>query len=222
MTSYADALDVPVAFPKELLTQGFGEICAAAGLRQLRCAESEKFPHVTYFFNGGREEPFDGEERRLVPSPRLVDTYDEKPEMSAPKVAQEVVRAVKSGEFDVIVINFANPDMVGHTGKLEAAVQAVEAVDRAIGEIVVALREAGGALLLTADHGNCETMIDDRGHPHTAHTTSPVPLVYLNEADGGARLREGGSLADVAPTLLDIMGIEPPAAMTGRSLRLVS
>jgi 2,3-bisphosphoglycerate-independent phosphoglycerate mutase len=220
MTSYADSLEAPIAFPKQTLERSFGELIAEAGLSQLRCAESEKYPHVTYFFNGGREQPFAGEERMLVPSPRLCETYDEKPEMSAAKVAENVVRAVKSGDWDVIVVNFANPDMVGHTGKLEAAVAAVEAVDRAIGDIVAALREVGGALLLTADHGNCETMIDDEGNPHTAHTTNPVPLVYFNPADPGARLRDGGKLEDVAPTLLDIMGLEQPPEMTGRSLRI--
>jgi 2,3-bisphosphoglycerate-independent phosphoglycerate mutase len=220
MTSYADNLDLPVAFPKQTLEHCFGELIAKAGLCQLRCAESEKYPHVTYFFNGGREEAFTGEERMLVPSPRLVETYDEKPEMSAPKVAANVVRAVQSGSWDVIVVNFANPDMVGHTGKLDAAVAAVEAVDRAIGEIVAALGEVGGALLLTADHGNCETMVDEEGNPHTAHTTNPVPLVYFNPADASARLRTGGKLEDVAPTLLDIMGLEQPPEMTGRSLRV--
>jgi 2,3-bisphosphoglycerate-independent phosphoglycerate mutase len=218
MTAYSEDLVLPVAFSKEDVAQSLGEILAKAGLKQLRCAESEKFAHVTYFFSGGREEPFKGETRILIPSPRLVETYDEKPEMSAAKVAAAVVDAVKSGEQDAIIVNFANTDMVGHTGILGAAVAAVEAVDKAIAEIAAAVTDAGGAMIITADHGNCETMVDDNGKPHTAHTTNPVPLLYFNEADPGGKLRSGGRLADVAPTLLEIIGIEQPTDMTGRSL----
>jgi len=219
MTHYGDDLKLPVAFPKQTLDQTLGELVAAAGMKQLRCAETEKFPHVTYFFSGGREELFDGETRAVVKSARLVDTYDEKPEMSAPKVGAKVLEGIESGEHDLIVVNFANPDMVGHTGKLDAAVKAVEAVDDAIGKIAEKVRAAGGALIVTADHGNCETMVDAKGRPHTAHTTNPVPFIYLNERDRGATLRQGGRLCDVAPTVLELLELAQPASMSGVSLR---
>jgi 2,3-bisphosphoglycerate-independent phosphoglycerate mutase len=218
MTEYDKALGLPVAFPKDEVSESFGELLAEAGRKQLRCAETEKYAHVTYFFSGGREEPFPGEDRKLVPSPRDVATYDLKPEMSAAGVTAEVVAAVKSGKYDFILVNFANPDMVGHTGQLDPAIHAVEAVDVAVGAIMDAVREAGGALLVTADHGNCEQMKDAKGNPHTAHTTNPVPLYYFNEADRGASLRPGGRICDVAPTMLEILGLPQPAAMTGRSL----
>jgi 2,3-bisphosphoglycerate-independent phosphoglycerate mutase len=218
MTEYDKALALPVAFPKEEVTESFGELLAQAGRAQLRCAETEKYAHVTYFFSGGREEPFAGEERKLVPSPRDVATYDLKPEMSAAGVTAEVVGAIKSGKFDFILVNFANPDMVGHTGLLDPAIIAVEAVDAGVGAIIDAVREAGGALLVTADHGNCEQMKDEKGNPHTAHTTNPVPLYYYNEADRGASLRPGGRICDVAPTMLEILGLPQPPVMTGRSL----
>jgi 2,3-bisphosphoglycerate-independent phosphoglycerate mutase len=218
MTSYGESFDLPVAFPKENLRRTLGQLLSEAGLSQLRCAETEKFPHVTYFFNGGREQPFDGETRTVVPSPRLVDTYDEKPEMSASKVCAAVVQAIHAGDNDFICVNFANPDMLGHTGKLEAATAAVQAVDTAIGSIVDALGRSGGALIVTADHGNCETMVDSAGRPHTAHTTNPVPFVYFDTNADTRTLRDGGSLIDVAPTVLDLLGVEQPEVMTGRSL----
>jgi 2,3-bisphosphoglycerate-independent phosphoglycerate mutase len=218
MTDYDKTLALPVAFPKEEVAESFGEVIARAGLHQLRCAETEKYAHVTYFFSGGREAPFDGEDRKLVASPRDVATYDLKPEMSAAGVTDEVVSAIKSGKYDFILVNFANPDMVGHTGKLDPAIHAVEAVDVAVGAIVSAVREAGGALLVTADHGNCEQMKDAKGNPHTAHTTNPVPLYYFNEGDQGVTLRSGGRICDVAPTMLELLGLPQPEAMTGRSL----
>jgi 2,3-bisphosphoglycerate-independent phosphoglycerate mutase len=174
---------------------------------------------VTYFFNGGREEPFAGEERKMVPSPKDVDTYDHKPEMSAAAVTEEVVKAIDSGKYDFVLVNFANPDMVGHTGVLNAAVHAVEAVDVGIGRIVEAAKAKGGAILITADHGNCETMKDPvTGQPHTAHTLNPVPFLYINDKDTGASLRTGGRLCDVAPTILRLLGVAQPEAMTGVSL----
>lgn len=218
MTEYDKALGVPVAFPKENVQRSFGEIVSEAGLAQLRCAETEKYAHVTYFFSGGREELFPGEDRKLVPSPRDVATYDQKPEMSAPLVAAEVAAAIRSGKYDFVLVNLANPDMVGHTGNLEAAIQAVEAVDASVGAIWEAVREQKGALIITADHGNCETMVDESGHPHTAHTTNPVPLYFADDARRGAELRSGGRIADVAPTMLELLGIPQPPEMTGRSL----
>jgi 2,3-bisphosphoglycerate-independent phosphoglycerate mutase len=218
MTEYDPGLGVPVAFPRENVQESFGELLAARGMTQLRCAETEKYAHVTYFFSGGREPPFEGEDRVLVPSPRDVATYDQKPEMSAAGVAAEVVKAVESGKYDFILVNFANPDMVGHTGKLDPAIHAVEAVDAGVGAIMSAVRAAGGALLVTADHGNCEQMKDDKGRPHTAHTLNPVPLFYMNDADKEAKLRDGGRICDVAPTMLEILGLPQPEAMTGRSL----
>ena len=218
MTEYDVRLALPVAYPKDMVTDSFGELLARAGLTQLRCAETEKYAHVTYFFSGGRELPFDGEDRVLVPSPRDVATYDLKPEMSAAGVTSEVVKAIESGKYDFILVNFANPDMVGHTGMLAPAIQAVEAVDVAVGAIMDALRAVGGALIVTADHGNCEQMKDARGNPHTSHTLNPVPLYYMNEADKAAVLRDGGRICDVAPTMLQILGMPQPEAMTGKSL----
>jgi 2,3-bisphosphoglycerate-independent phosphoglycerate mutase len=222
MTEYDAALKLPVAFPKDEIADSFGEVLSRHGRKQLRCAETEKYAHVTYFFSGGREAPFEGEDRKLIPSPRDVATYDQKPEMSAPGVAAEVVSAIKNGTYDFILVNFANPDMVGHTGNLEAAIKAVEVVDDGIGAIVAALREAGGALLLTSDHGNCEQMKDEKGQPHTAHTQNPVPLYYASFAPGGREggLRSGGRICDVAPTMLEILGLPKPDAMTGESLLL--
>jgi 2,3-bisphosphoglycerate-independent phosphoglycerate mutase len=192
-------------------------------LHQFRCAETEKYAHVTYFFNGGREEPFHGEDRKMVPSPRDVATYDEKPAMSASLVADAVVAAVDSATYDFILVNFANPDMVGHTGNLAAAIEAVDAVDAGLARITKAIVANGGALVVTADHGNCELMKDPAtGEPHTSHTTNRVPLIYVDEAAraSGLRLhlREGGRICDVAPTLLAILGVAQPKAMTGRSL----
>lgn len=219
MTTYDSKLALPIAFPKETYPDIFPEVIARAGLKQFRCAETEKYAHVTYFFNGGREEAFEGEERRMIPSPKDVATYDEKPEMAAAGVADAVVAAVEGGSFDFIVVNFANPDMVGHTGVLDAAVTAVEAVDAGIGRIADAVRAKGGALFITADHGNCELMIDpETGKPHTAHTLFPVPLVYVDDANRDAKIRPSGRICDVAPTMLELMGLPIPAAMTGTSL----
>jgi 2,3-bisphosphoglycerate-independent phosphoglycerate mutase len=204
-------------FPPEDLKDTFGEVVSRAGLRQLRVAETEKYAHVTFFFNGGRETIFPGEERTLVPSPK-VPTYDQQPEMSAPEVTDKVVRAICARRFDVIVLNYANTDMVGHTGLLSPAIKAVESVDTCLGRISEAVEEAGGTLVITADHGNAEMMRDPKtGEPHTAHTMNPVPFVVVNPPRAIGHL-EDGRLSDVAPTLLDILGLPKPAAMTGHSL----
>jgi 2,3-bisphosphoglycerate-independent phosphoglycerate mutase len=219
MTTYDSSLGLPIAFPKETFTKIFPEIVAGAGLTQFRCAETEKYAHVTYFFNGGREEPFAGEDRKMLASPKDVPTYDKKPEMAARGVAEAVVGAILSGKYDFVLVNFANPDMIGHTGVLDAAIQAVEVVDEGVGNIVAAARKMGGAVLITADHGNCELMKDPAtGQPHTAHTLNPVPFIYVNDADGGAQIREGGRLCDIAPTMLDLLHIAKPVEMTGHSL----
>jgi 2,3-bisphosphoglycerate-independent phosphoglycerate mutase len=219
MTTYDKSFALPVAFPKPIFEDIFPEIIARAGLTQFRCAETEKYAHVTYFFNGGREEPFKGEERAMIPSPKDVATYDEKPQMSAAAVGEAVVKAIESDKFDFVLVNFANPDMVGHTGVMTAAVSAVETVDTALGKVVDAARAKGGAVLITADHGNCELMKDPAtGQPHTAHTTNPVPLVYVNDADRDAKLLTGGRICDVAPTMLELLGVPKPPAMTGNSL----
>lgn len=219
MTTYDRSLPLPVAFPKETFTEIFPEVIAAHGLTQFRCAETEKYAHVTYFFNGGREEAFAGEERQMIPSPKEVATYDEKPEMSAAAVGDAVTTAIESGKFDFVLVNFANPDMVGHTGMLKPAISAVEAVDHALGTIVEATRKRGGAVFVTADHGNCELMKDPvTGMPHTAHTTNPVPLLYVNDSDKSRTLRRGGRICDVAPTMLELLGIAKPSVMDGVSL----
>jgi 2,3-bisphosphoglycerate-independent phosphoglycerate mutase len=217
MTEYDATFGLPIAFPSETYPDLFGEVLARAGLRQLRIAETEKYAHVTFFFNGGSEVPFAGEERVLIPSPQEVATYDHKPAMSAPQVTDEVVKQVESGRFDVIILNYANADMVGHTGVLEAAVAAMETVDACVGRIVEAVLAAGGCLLITADHGNCEQMTDAQGGIHTAHTANPVPLLLVDPRLQGARLQPG-ILADLAPTMLNLLQLEQPAAMTGRSL----
>ncbi len=219
MTTYDGTFGLPIAFRKEVYSNIFPEIVARAGYRQFRCAETEKYAHVTYFFNGGREEPFEGEDRKMLPSPKDVSTYDEKPEMSAAGVAQAVAEAIIGGKYDFVLVNFANPDMLGHTGILDAAIRAVEVVDAGVGKIVDAARSVGGAVLITADHGNCELMKDPAsGQPHTAHTLNPVPLVYVNDADRNVRVLEGGRLCDIAPTMLDLLGLPQPTDMTGRSL----
>jgi len=219
MTMYDGSFGLPIAFPKETYPDIFPEVIARAGLTQFRCAETEKYAHVTYFFNGGREAPFEGEERAMIPSPKEVPTYDKKPEMSAKGVGDAVVAAIDSDRFDFVLVNFANPDMVGHTGVLDAAIHAVEAVDAQVGRIVDAARAKHGAVLITADHGNCELMKDPAsGQPHTAHTLNPVPLLYVNDADGSARVKGGGRLCDVAPTMLALLGLPKPAAMTGVDL----
>jgi 2,3-bisphosphoglycerate-independent phosphoglycerate mutase len=204
-------------FPPEELSDTFGEIVARAGLKQLRIAETEKYAHVTFFFNGGREAEFPGESRILVPSPKVA-TYDLQPEMSAPLVTDKLVDAIDSGRFDVIVVNYANTDMVGHTGDLQAAIKAVETVDQCLGRLAGAVERAGGTLLITADHGNVEMMRDPQtGQPHTAHTTNPVPLLLVNPPPS-VRALDDGRLCDVAPTLLQILGLPQPKAMTGRAL----
>lgn len=220
MTTFDEKLGLPVAFGKIHYENIFGQILAGAGLAQFRCAETEKFAHVTFFFNGGQQDPFPREERELVPSPREVTTYDQKPEMSAGAVTEAVVRAITSERFPFVLVNFANPDMVGHSGMLGPAVAAVEAVDQAIGAIVDAAREHNFTVLITADHGNCELMRDQvTGEPHTAHTTNPVPFVLVDPAMSSAlALRPGGRLCDVAPTMLALLGLPQPAEMTGQSL----
>ena len=206
-----------VAFEKESIENTFGEFLAAHDMTQLRLAETEKYAHVTFFFNGGVEVPNKGEDRILVKSP-AVATYDLQPEMSAPEVGEKLVEAIKSDKYDVIIINFANPDMVGHTGVQEAAIKAVETVDTCVGNAVAALKEVDGQMFICADHGNCEQLIDyETGEPYTAHTTNPVPFILVNY-DPAYTLREGGCLADIAPTLIEMMGMEQPAEMTGKSL----
>jgi 2,3-bisphosphoglycerate-independent phosphoglycerate mutase len=218
MTQYDEEFDLPVAFPPHQPEDVLGEVLADHDLTQLRIAESEKYAHVTYFLNGGREVEFEGERREIVPSPE-VPTYDQRPEMSAKEVTDTAVATIESDDPDVLVLNYANPDMVGHTGDFDAAVEAVEAVDAQLGRLVEAVAAAGGHLLVTADHGNA----DDMGtleNPHTAHTYNLVPFVYLTpEGDsGGRRVREGGSLCNIAPTLLSLIGVEQPEAMTGRNI----
>lgn len=220
MTPYDARFDVPCAFrPPERMREILGETISLAGRRQLRVAETEKYPHVTYFFNGGDERPFEGEDRILVPSPRDVATYDEKPEMSAPEVAARVADALRGGGYAFVLVNFANPDMVGHTGSLPAAVAAVETVDRCLGEVMDAVRSAGGGAIVTADHGNAEMMVDPAtSAPHTAHTTNPVPLILVDDKRETGPLRTGGRLADVAPTVLSMMGISRSESMSGTDL----
>ena len=219
MTTYDAKLGLPVAFPKETFRDIFPEVVASAGKTQFRCAETEKYAHITYFFNGGREEPFAGEDRAMIPSPRDVATYDQKPSKSAELVADAVVGAVEREAYDFILVNFANPDMVGHTGNLDAAIAAVDAVDGALGRIIAAVARHKGALVVTADHGNCELMKDPAtGEPHTSHTTNRVPLLFVDDARRDFVLRDGGRICDVAPTLLRLLGLAQPVAMTGQSL----
>ncbi|MBW3550214.1 MAG: 2,3-bisphosphoglycerate-independent phosphoglycerate mutase, partial [Proteobacteria bacterium] len=225
LTEYEEGWPFGVVFPPHRPAMTIARVIAERGLGQLHVAETEKYPHVTYFFSGGKEHPEEGERRELVPSPRDVPTYDQKPAMSAPDASAAFERAWHEEDFLFAIINFANPDMVGHTGNLAAAVQAAEAVDVAIGAISAAVREAGGALLVTADHGNLEMMRDpDSGQPHTAHTIGPVPLVLLDGRAGAAHgeqaatLRSGGALRDVAPTVLDLLGLPQPTEMSGKSL----
>ena len=216
LTEYKSDYDIPVAYPPDRLKNVFGEYVSKLGLRQLRIAETEKYAHVTFFFNGGREEPFEFEDRVLVNSPN-VSTYNEQPEMSAPEVTDRLVAAIESGKYDVIICNYANPDMVGHSGNFAATVKAIEYLDTCIARVVEAVQNAGGEILITADHGNAEMMRNDEtSQPHTAHTTNPVPLLYVGRA---LKLNyNGGSLSDVIPTMLELMGLEQPTEMTGHSL----
>ncbi len=216
MTSYDETMpNVHIAFQKEELVNTFGEYIAKQGLKQLRIAETEKYAHVTFFFNGGEEKQYEGEDRILVPSPK-VETYDLQPEMSAYEVTEKVVDAINSQNYDCIILNYANPDMVGHTGNLEAAIKAIETIDECVGKVVEAVEKQNGVLLITADHGNAEQMIDYKtGEPHTAHTTNPVPLILVGMEN--AKLKQG-RLADLAPTMLAIMGLPKPEEMTGESI----
>lgn len=217
-TDYDRTLHLPFLFPQLDIANHLGEAVAAAGKKQLRVAETEKYPHVTYFLNGGIEKPYQGEDRKMVPSPRDVKTYDLKPEMSAPGVAELVVDGIRSNTYDLIVVNFANCDMVGHTGVVPAAVKAVETVDACLGQILKTLKEAKGQALIIADHGNAEQMVNyEDGTPHTAHTTYPVPVILVDHADS-ITLRSNGALCDVAPTILKMMGLPQPKEMTGKSL----
>jgi 2,3-bisphosphoglycerate-independent phosphoglycerate mutase len=216
MTEYDEDLDVPVAFPPIKLKNVLGEVLSKHGLIQLRIAETEKYAHVTYFLNGGEEKRYKGEDRCLIPSPKI-PTYDLKPEMSAYEITDEVLRRIRSGKYDVIVLNFANMDMVGHTGIFEAAVKAVEAVDTCLGRIVESLKEKGGVALITADHGNAEQMINpETGEPFTAHTSNPVKCIYFGNGDVKALVN--GKLCNIAPTILELLGIPKPEEMTGKSL----
>jgi len=219
MTQYDETIDAPVAYEPQYLCNTLGEIFAEQGLAQLRIAETEKYAHVTFFFNGGDEKPFEGEDRVLIPSPKVA-TYDLKPDMSAVEVTDRVIAEIQSGKYDLIVLNYANCDMVGHTGLLDAAIKAVEAVDACVGRLVEAMRDRGGITCLTADHGNAEMMLDmSSGNPFTAHTTNPVPFLLVSEKYRGVRLRQG-TLADIAPTILELAGLKQPAEMTGKSLIL--
>jgi 2,3-bisphosphoglycerate-independent phosphoglycerate mutase len=219
MVQYSAALNgfLKTLFPPTIIRMGLGETVARAGLRQLRIAETEKYAHVTFFFNGGEERQFEGEERILVPSPK-VKTYDLKPEMSAPEVTAKLCEAIASGTFDLIVVNYANSDMVGHTGELPAAVKAIEAIDACLGRLMTAVKQAGGVLLITADHGNAEQMFDETtGQKHTQHTLNRVPALLFN-APAEVRSLNDGKLADVAPTMLRLMHLAQPREMTGHSL----
>jgi 2,3-bisphosphoglycerate-independent phosphoglycerate mutase len=215
LTEYVEGWPYPVAFPPERPQVTLPQVIARSGGRQLHVAETEKYPHVTYFFGGGEEHPYPGEVRELVPSPRDVPTYDHKPEMSAREATAAFVARWREGGFCFAIINFANPDMVGHTGDIAAAVRAVETVDSCLGEVVAVLHESGGACAITADHGNCEQMLEPDGSPNTAHSLNPVPFVVTVS---GAQVEKEGILADVAPTVLELLGFERPPEMTGRPL----
>lgn len=219
ITSYDDSFDYPVLFERNEIAKTLPAILSDAGYSQLRLAETEKYAHVTYFFNGGEELPFSGEERKLVPSPKVA-TYDLKPEMSAPEVRDKALEAIQSGDYDCLILNFANPDMVGHTGDIDAAVRAMEVVDEAVKEISTAVLAEGGTVFLTSDHGNLEMMVNENsGETHTAHTLNQVPFFVVNQ-DRKVKLRESGGLADIAPTILDYLDMTIPAEMTGQSLLL--
>jgi 2,3-bisphosphoglycerate-independent phosphoglycerate mutase len=218
MTQYDASVPIPHAFVPQNVDRPLGQVVSEAGLRQLRIAETEKYPHVTYFFNGGEEKVFAGEERVMIPSPKVA-TYDLQPEMSAPGIAEEVLKWIAGDKVDMIVLNFANPDMVGHTGVLAAAIKAVETVDTCLGQVVEAVRAKNGAVLILADHGNCDQMIDyETGLPHTNHTTYPVPCILVDDTRKHVRLRDDGVLANAAPTMLELLGLPRPAEMTHESL----
>ena len=215
LTEYNSDYDIPIAYPAERLNNVFGDYISRLGLQQLRIAETEKYAHVTFFFNGGREEPFDFEDRILIPSPDVA-TYDQQPEMNSVKLTDNMVEAIESGKYDVIICNYANADMVGHSGNFDAAVKAIEALDDSLARLLISIDKAGGEMLVTADHGNAEMMFDkETGQAHTAHTINPVPFVYYGR---DATMANSGSLSDVAPTMLYLMGLEQPSEMTGRSL----
>jgi 2,3-bisphosphoglycerate-independent phosphoglycerate mutase len=219
MTRYDKNFDLPVVIPPESMDNILANVMGQANLRNLRVAETEKYAHVTYFFNGGIEQPFPGEDRALVQSPKVA-TYDLKPEMSAAGIADTVVKSVEEGTFDVIIVNFANADMVGHSGKIDPTVKAVETVDACLGRIELAVRSKGGVILITADHGNAEMLIDPvTGGPHTAHTTNPVPFIVVSENSKKFSLKPNGSLRDISPTVLGLLGIDQPKDMTGQDLR---
>ena len=217
MTLYDEKFSLPLAFPPVYMKKILGEVVSKKGLKQLRIAETEKYAHVTYFFNGGKEKAFPLEDRCLVHSPRDVATYDLKPEMSADKVTDEVISRIESNDYDLIVLNFANMDMVGHTGKIDAAIKACETVDGCVKKIIDKVKAKGGVVLVTADHGNAEKMLGKNGHPHTAHTLNPVPFIYVDDSFKDAAIKNG-SLQDIAPTILNIMGIDKPKEMTGKTL----
>jgi 2,3-bisphosphoglycerate-independent phosphoglycerate mutase len=219
MTRYRDDFDCPVAFEEQNVQETMAEVCAEHGIRQLHVAETEKYAHVTYFFNGGREDEWQGETRILVPSPRDVPSYDHKPEMSATQVADELDRALAENGYGFAIVNLANPDMVGHTGSIPAAVKAVEATDAALGKIIAAVEREGGVALVTADHGNAEEMLDSDGKPQTAHTPNPVPLVVT---DAEVSLREDGELSDLVPTAISLLGLAKPLQMSGHNLLVVN
>jgi 2,3-bisphosphoglycerate-independent phosphoglycerate mutase len=220
MTQYDKNFSLPVVIPPESMANILANVMGGLNMRNLRVAETEKYAHVTYFFNGGVEKPFPGEDRVLVASPKVA-TYDLKPEMSASGIADAVVKATEDGTFDVVIVNFANADMVGHSGKIEPTVKAVETVDACLARIEAAVKAKGGSMLITADHGNAEMMIDPAtGGPHTAHTTNPVPFIVISEDAKQFTLKSGGSLRDISPTLLGMLGIDEPKEMTGADLRL--
>lgn len=218
MTRYEKSDAYPVVFAPQNLDNVFGEVASKNNLKQFRIAETEKYAHVTYFFNGGQEIEFAGEERALVPSPREVATYDLKPEMSAKEVTQEILQRLDSKKYDCMIINFANPDMVGHSGRLDATIKAVETADKSLGEVLCKLAGVGGSAIVTADHGNAECMADEKGLPHTSHTLNKVPLVLVTPEKKQWPLRDGGKLCDIAPTMLQLLGIKKPTEMTGQSL----
>lgn len=218
MAQYDSTFDVPVAYPPTKIVNGFGEVVSKAGLTQVRTAETEKYAHVTFFFNGGVEEPYPGEIRLLSDSPKVA-TYDLQPEMSAYDVKNNLIKELNKGHVDTVILNFANPDMVGHTGNVEAVMEACQAVDNCTGQIVRKVLELDGAVLITADHGNADLLVNpETGEPHTAHTVNPVPFIFISNDMKDAKLRTDGKLADITPTMLDLLGIEKPVEMDGDTL----